>query len=69
MEIALTSVLLDRMANTHIWHGRKQSSPHDKMAHPLYLTYSSEWIWIFALIFDMEGTNPLTMIEWLSPYI
>ena len=35
------------------------------MAQPLYLTYSSEWLWISALISDMEGTNPLTMIEWL----
>ena len=35
------------------------------MAQPLYLTYSSEWLWISALISDMEGTNPLTMTEWL----
>ena len=34
------------MANTHIWHGRNQSSHHDKMAQPLHLTYSSEWLWI-----------------------
>ena len=27
---------------------------------------SSEWLWISALISDMEGTNPLTMIEWLA---
>ena len=37
--------------NTHIWHGRNRSSPHDRMAHPLHLT--------------MEGTNPFTMLEWL----
>ena len=35
------------------------------MAQPLYLTYSSEWLLISALISDMEGTNPLTMTEWL----
>ena len=38
--------------NTHIWHGRNQSSHHDRMAQPLHLT--------------MEGTNPLTMSEWLT---
>ena len=32
----------------------------------LHLSYSTEWP---ALISDMEGSNPLTMIEWLSPYI
>ena len=69
MVVSLTYVLLDRMANTYIWHGRNQSSHHDRMAQPLYLTYSSEWLWISALISDMEGTNPLTMTEWLSPYI
>ena len=37
--------------NTHIWHGRNQSSNHEKMAHPLHVT--------------IEGTNPLTMSEWL----
>ena len=37
--------------STHIWHGRNQSSYHDIMASPLHLT--------------MEGTNPLTMSEWL----
>ena len=35
------------------------------MDEPLYLTHSSEWLWISALISDMEGTNPLTMTEWL----
>src|SRR5712691_1660134 len=37
--------------STHISHGRNQSSHHDGMAQPLHLT--------------MEGTNPLTMLEWL----
>ena len=37
--------------STHIYHGRNQSSHHDRMAQPLHLT--------------MEGTNPLTMLEWL----
>ena len=55
-----------------------------RMAQPLHLTYSSEWLSISALISDMEGTesshhdrmaqplhltmegtNPLTMSEWL----
>ena len=51
---ALISNLLVRMAmdlSTHIWHGRNQSSHHDRMAQPLHLT--------------MEGTNPLTMLEWV----
>ena len=69
MAVSLTSVLLDRMASTHICHGREQPYHHDRMAQPLYLTYSSEWIWISALVSNMEETNPLTMIEWLSPYI
>ena len=58
MEIALISdhvgtnptVMLEWL-NTHIWHGRNQSSHHDRMAQPLHL--------------NMEGTNPLTMSEWL----
>ena len=37
--------------STHISHGRNQSSHHDGMAQSLHLT--------------MEGTNPLTMSEWL----
>ena len=40
-----------------------KSSHHDRMAQPLYLAYSSEWLWISALISDMEGTSPLTMSE------
>ena len=27
------------------------------MAQPLYPTYSSDWLWISALISDMEGTK------------
>ena len=38
--------------STHICQGRNQSSHHDRMAQPLHLT--------------MEGTNPLTMSEWLT---
>ena len=64
MAIALTSVL-DRMASTHIYHGREKPYHNDRMAQPLHLTYSSEWIWISALISDMEETNPLTMTKWL----
>ena len=37
--------------STHICHGRNQSSHHDKMDQPLHLT--------------MEGTNPITMLEWI----
>ena len=37
------------------------------MSHPLHLTYSLEWLLISALIYDMEGTNPLTMTEWKQP--
>ena len=42
---------MDMDLNTNICHGRNQSSHHDKMAQPLHLT--------------MEGTNPLTMSEWI----
>ena len=38
--------------NGYISHGRNQSSHHDGMTQPLHLT--------------MEGTNPLTMSEWLT---
>src|SRR6266849_7225571 len=51
---ALISDLLVRMAmdlSTHISHGRNPSSHHDGISQPLHLT--------------MEGTNPLTMSEWL----
>ena len=83
MAVSLTSDLLIRMASTHIWHGRNQSSHHEKMAQPLHLTYSSEWLWIQhsylhgrnqsshhdrmaqPLHLTMEGTNPITMSEWL----
>ena len=69
MEISLTSILLNTMAITHIYHGRDKPYHHDRMAQPLHLTYSLEWLWILALISNMEGTIPLTMKEWLSPYI
>ena len=59
MEIALISdhigtnpTVISKWLSTHIWHGRNQSSHHDRMAQPLYLT--------------MERTNPLTMLEWHS---
>ena len=64
MAVALTSVLLNRMSTTHIWHGRNQSSHHERMAQPLHMTMEgtnpltmSEWLWISALISDMEGTK------------
>ena len=83
---ALTSDLLVRMAlnlSTHINHGRNQSSHHGRMAQPLHLTCSSEWInpiqgWknlnhteerFLHLHLTWKEMNPLTMIEWLSPYI
>ena len=76
MEIALISdhvgtnpIVISEWLSTHICHGRNQYSHHERMAQPLHLTYSSEWLWISALISNMEGTNPLTMTEWLSPYI
>ena len=62
------TVILEWLS-THIYHGRNQSSHHDRMAQPLHLTCSSEWLWFPALIFDMEGTNPLTVTEFLIPYI
>ena len=37
--------------STHIYHGRNQSSHDDRMSQHLHLT--------------MEGTNPLTMSEWI----
>ena len=72
MEIALTSdhvgtnpTVISEWLSTHIIHGRNQSSHHDRMAQPLHLTCSSEWLWISALISVMEETNPLTMLEWI----
>ena len=44
--------VISEWLSTHIWHGRNQSSHHDRMAHPLHLT--------------MEGTNSFTMSEWLT---
>ena len=58
MEIALifdhvgtNPIFISEWLSTHIFHGRNQSSHHDRKAQPLHLT--------------MEGTNPLTMSEWL----
>ena len=53
--VGTNPTVVSEWLSTHIWHGRNQSSHHDRMAHPLHLT--------------MERTNPLTMTEWLSPYI
>ena len=46
MEIALISdhvgtnpTIISKWLSTHIWHGRNQSSHHDKMAQFLHLTY------------------------------
>ena len=79
---ALTSVLLDRMAlklSTHISHGTNQSSHHDKMAQPLHLTCSSEWLWDTSLSLggslDLENTKSLSEVlklqpsQWLRQYI
>ena len=59
MVISLTSdhvvtnlTVISKWFSTHIWDGRNQSSHHDRMVQPLHLT--------------MEGTNPLTMSEWLT---
>ena len=43
------------MAINHIWHGRKQSSHHDKMAT--------------TLISDQVGTHPLITSEWPCTHI
>ena len=43
-----------------------QEPPLQEWQLPLHLSYSTEFL---ALISYMEGTNPLTMTEWLSPYI
>ena len=43
-----------------------QVPPFPEWKFPLHMSYSIEWP---ALTSDMEGTNPLTMTEWLSPYI
>ena len=43
--------VISEWISTYIWHVRNNSSHHDRMDQPLHLT--------------MEGTNPLTMSEWL----
>ena len=79
MVVSLTSVLLDRMASTHICYGRNQSSHHDRMDQPLYLTYLSEGIWILSLSLggnlDLENTKLLPEVlkfhpsQWLGQHI
>ena len=56
-----------------------KSSHHDRMAQPLYLTYSSEWIWYSSLSLagnlDLENTKLLPELlklhssQWLRQYI
>ena len=56
-----------------------KSSHHDRMAHPLYLTYSSEWIWDSSLSLGgklyLENTKLLPEVlklqpsQWLHQYI
>ena len=43
MAISLTFVLLDRMAITHIWHGRNESSHHVRMALNPKLRIPGNW--------------------------
>ena len=70
MEIALISdhvrsnpTVISEWLNTHIGHGRNQSSHHDRMDQPLYLTYSSEWLTDSSLPLgrdlDLENTKLL----------
>ena len=79
---ALISDLLVRMALdliTHISHGRNQFSHHDRMAQPLHLTCSSEWLWDTSLSLggslDLENTKSLSEVlklhpsQWLRQYI
>ena len=61
--VGTNPTVISEWLSTHIWHGRNQSSHHDRMAQPLHLTCSSEWLWISILISVMEGTNPLTMTD------
>ena len=50
--VGTNPTVISEWLSTHIWHGKNQSSHYDRMAQPLHLT--------------MEGTNPLTMLEWLT---
>ena len=43
-----------------------QAPPFLEWKFSLHLSYSTEWL---ALISNMEGSNPITMTEWISPYI
>ena len=51
IHVGTNPIFTSEWLSTHIWHGRNQSSHHDRMAEPLHLT--------------MEGTNHVTMSEWL----
>ena len=56
-----------------------KSSHHDRMAQPLHLTYSSEWLWIssFSLGGNLNLENTKLLLEvlklhlsqWLHQYI
>ena len=67
-QVGSNHTVISEWLNTHIWHGRNQSSHHDRMAQPLYLTCSSEWIWNSSLSlggnFDLE--NPKLLPEVLK---
>ena len=56
-----------------------KSSHHDRMAQPLYLTYSSKWLWDSSLSLggnlDLENTKLLSEVleihsgQWLLKHI
>ena len=54
-----------------------KSSHHDRMAQPLYLTYSSKWLWDSSLSLggnlDLENTKLLILklhsVQWLRQHI
>ena len=58
------SALISNMEGT-------ESSHHDKMAQPLHLTSSSEWLWDTSLSLggslDMENTKSLSEVLELQP--
>ena len=55
------SFLLHRILHQKV---RNVENLHGKIC--AFVLVSIEWT---ALTSDMEGTNPLTMTEWLNPYI
>ena len=65
--------------STHICQGRNQSSHHDRMAQPLYLTCLSEWLWDSSLSLGgnlyLENTKLLPEVlelhssQWLNQHI